>query len=255
MSSKKLLAIGMGAAITIAILVPVLIVAQNNEVTEKAKGFCTIISGLYSKIDQRFSNAQSKLEAKREEISNRIEKRRERRDAKLEEKRARWDVNREEHFTKMEERAQTDEQKQAVVVFHRAVTEAIKARRAAIDGAIQNFRDGVDNVKLLRKSTIDEIVNNFREDVRAAFDKAESDCGSGVSPGTVRQNLHSDLKTAKEKFVNDRQSIEKLSTDMEPLIEAKREAIKKAIEDFKAVIEQARADFKAASGEETSEEE
>lgn len=258
-NSKKILTVGLGGVIAAIILVPVLILAQPRggkpeDAGEGGKGFCARISGISSKIDQRMANRDAKLEQKREQISNRIEIRRQERNAKLEQKRAKWDVNRVEHFAKLEEKAQTDEQKQAVITFTKAVSEAIAVRRAAIDTAIQEFREGVTEAKASRKASTDELVSDFRDAIKAAVEKAEADCESGIDPKTVRENLRNDLKEARENFVSAKQGIEKLGTQMALLITTKKEAIKKAIEDFKEALEQAKDDLKAAFPEESEEE-
>jgi len=230
-----------------ASLLPALTLAQTDNDDRGAKGFCARLSTISSNIEQRIANRDSKLTTKRAEIAERIEERRSRRDERLVEKRARWDANREAHFVKMEEKAQTSEKKQAVVAFTEAVNAAIATRRAAIDAAIGDFRDGVAVAIALRKSSVDAAITTFRSSVISALEKAESDCGGGVDPGTVRANLRADLKAARAKLVSDRQGIEKIGTQMELLITTKRAAVKKALDDFNAALEQARTDFKAVS--------
>ena len=243
---KKILRTGFWGLLVIGALVPIWIFAQNANDSQKAKGFCALISNLASKYDQRVANRETKLEEKRSEIENRIAERWTQRDAKLTEKRAKWDTNRDEHFAKLEEKAVTDEQKQALLVFKQAVTAAIAARRAAINEAIDDFRRGVEQAKIDRKSAADALRNTFRNSIRAAFEKAKTDCDVGVDPATIRTNFRAEVKTAKEKFESDRQELEKLQTSMETLINTRKEAIKKAIEDFKTVMETARTEFKAA---------
>lgn len=243
-SFRKIFTIGLGAVVIASFLVPVLILAQADNANEKAKGYCARLSVISSKIDQRITNRDARLEAKRIEIADRIEARQNERDARILEKRVKWDTNRAEHFAKMQEKAGTDEKKQAVVTFRETVTAAIAARRAAVDSAIQDFRQGISQAIASRKSSADAVVSTFQNSVQAAFKKAQSDCDNDVDPRTVRENLRADLKTARETLASDRQDIEKLQVSMESLIAVKREAVKTAIEDFKAVVEQARADFK-----------
>jgi hypothetical protein len=123
---------------------------------------------------------------------------------------------------------------------------AIASRRAAIDEAIDDFRQSVEQAKIDRKSAADALRNTFRNSIRAAFQKSETDCDVGVDPATIRTNFRAEVKAAKEKFENDRKEIEKLQTSMETLINTRKEAIKKAIDDFKTAMETARTEFKAA---------
>ncbi len=243
---KKILKTGLLGLTITGILVPLWIFAQNANDNQKAKGFCNIISNLASKYDQRITDRETKLEQKRNEITNRITNRWAERDTKLAEKRAKWDTNREEHFEKLEEKAGTDEQKQTLLVFKQAVTTAIASRRAVIDKAIEDFRQGVEQAKIDRKSAADALRNTFRNTIRAAFQKAETDCEAGVDPGTIRTNFQAEVKAAKEKFESDRQEMEKLQVGMKALIETRKEAIEKAITDFKAAMETAKNNFKTA---------
>lgn len=245
MNYKKILTIGLGGVAMMVVLAPLLVSAQNNT-NQGLKGFCQRLSSLYPKVDQSFTNQNARLEEKRAEIQNRIKECQTERNNKLEQKRAKWDANRAEHFAKLEERAQNDAQKQALLAFHQAVTAAIKSRRAAVDAAIQNFRQGITEAIASRKTTGDEAVYTFRNSVRTAYQNAQSDCDSDLDPATIRQRLKAEIKAARGKFTSDQQQIEKLSVNMESLIAAKREAIEKANEDFRTVIEKAREDFKAA---------
>jgi len=250
---KKILKTGFLGLMIAGVLVPLWIFAQNANDNQKAKGFCNSISNLASKYDQKVTDRETKLEEKRNEIQNRITNRWVERDAKLAEKRAKWDVNREEHFEKLEEKAGTDEQKQALLDFKQAVTAAITARRAAIDKAIEDFRQGVERAKIDRKSAADALGNTFRNSIQAAFQKAETDCDASVDPATIRTNFRAEVKATKEKFESDRQEMEKLQTSMEALINTRKETIKKAIDGFKTAMETAKADFEAALPGEESE--
>jgi len=245
-NSKSILITGFLVSLIASVFVPLWIFAQNANDSQKAKGFCNLISNLASKFDQRITDRETKLKEKRAEITNRIAERWDKRDEKLAEKRAKWDTNREEHFEKLEEKAETDEQKQAFLVFKQAVTAAIAARRAAINEAIDDFRRGVEQAKIDRKSAADALRNTFRNSIRAAFEKAKTDCDAGVDAATIRTNFRAEVKAAKEKFESDRQELEKLQTSMETLINTRKGAIKKAIDDFKTTMETAKTDFKAA---------
>jgi len=234
--------------LVIVVLAPVLILAQQKGkgVSSEAKGFCNRVSKISSDTGQRFGNRNTKLEQKRERIRERIEERRQDRDQRYEEKKAKWDANRVNHFAKLDERAGTDEQKEVITEFQQAVKAAIEIRRDAVYTAIQEFRQGLEDAKIARKEFIDEAVIAFRISSEAAIEKAETDCEQeGVDSKAVQETLRNELKTIKEEYINTRQEIEKINTDMEALITAKREAIEKAQDDFKQALEQAKDDFKA----------
>lgn len=253
MISKKLLFLLAGI-----ILFPSLVFAQNGNqgVEQKIKNFCNQLSNLTSRVDQRASGLGEKLQLKRNEIQNKIQERRENRDVKLEQVREKWDANREEHFTKLEEKAQTEEQKQAVIDFKKAVKDAITARRLAIDTAIDDFKAGTDQAIAERKSAIDKLSDEYESAVKEAITKATTDCASGASAATIRQNLANDLKAARDKFNSEKQALDKLQVEKDQLIAEKKAAFDKAISDFKVAMEKARNDFKNSfSGENTTTEE
>lgn len=250
---KKIFAAGLGGVVIISILAPVLILAQTEDVGRRAKGFCALLSTISSKIDQKLIDSTSKLETKRTEISNKISSYQSERDAKLAEKHAKWKDNRAEHFTKLEARAETDEQKQAVTMFTEAVNAAIAVRQEALRTAIQDFRDGINEVIVSRKSSVRAIVDALRNSIKSAIKKAESDCGSDVDQRTVMETLRAELKAARENFVSARKEIPKLATSKELLVTTRKEAIKEANEVFKAAVEQERANLKAAFPQESSE--
>jgi hypothetical protein len=243
-TSKKILMI----LLVGVILFPTMILAQtsNQSVEQKLKNFCFQISSLTSKIDQKITGIGDKLGVKRVEISNKIEERRDNREMKLEQVRDKWDVNREEHFVKLEEKAKTDEQKQAVINFKKAVNDAISVRRLAIDLAIQNFKTGVDQAIASRKAAINALEDNYESAVKTAIAKATTDCASGVLPATIRQNLTNDLKTARDKFTSERKEVDKTKEVKDQLIATKKAAFEKAINDFKIALEKAKTDLKAA---------
>lgn len=242
--------------LVIIVLVPILILAQQNGddngngngngSSNRAKGFCNRVSKISSDTGKGFGNNSAKLEQKRERIAERIEERREERDQRYEEKKAKWDANRADHFTKLNERSVTDEQKEVTTDFQEAVVAAIRIRRDAVNVAIQEFRQGLDDVKLARKGSTDEAIIAFKASSEVATEKAQTACKEeGVDPKAVQETLRNELKAAKQEYITARQEVEKVDTDMEALITVKREAIEEAQDIFKESLEKAKADFKA----------
>lgn len=251
MNYKKILTRVLGVVMAAAILLPGLILAQTGAATEALKGFCARLPDISSKITQRMDEKDAKLEEKSAEILSRLETRRTERDAKLAEKRAEWDAKRAEIFAKLEDKAETDEQKQAVAVFVGAVQEAVAVRRAAVDAAVQDFREGLAEAIAARQATVNGITGAFRASTEEALAKASSDCEAGTAPATVRENFRVELKAARDKFASDKGEVDKLKTSREALVTARREAIKQAVDTFKATLEQARAALKAAFSQES----
>lgn len=215
----------------------------------KNSEFCSRLITFAEKISQKFADGETKLTAVRNERISKIANHQADFDKKLTENREKWDENREEQFQKLEEKAQTDAQKQAIAQFKSTMTTAISTRRAAVDVAIQTFRQGLQQAINDRKTVTDTTVSTYKSAVNLAIEKAKSDCASGVDTKTVRTNLVQSLKTAREQFNTARQNIEKLSESVETFVAARKQAVKKAHDDFKTMAEQARIQLKAAFGE------
>lgn len=236
LSMKKIYSI-IAILVMVAILVPLLGLAERNS-------FCDRLEETFSRTDKRITDRELRLKDKHSQISDRIDERREERDDKLKARRDKWDTNRSEHFTKLEEKATTDEQKQAVVAFTKIISSAVSARRRVIKNAIEEFRSGLNGLKLSRKSSVNNATIAYGEEIRTAFEKAKTYCET--NPGTARKNLQDDLKQARDNFGNNRREIDRSKDQIEELIASKKETIKKAVDDFKITLQEALVDLKSA---------
>jgi hypothetical protein len=243
MNSKKILTIVLGLAIATNLFLPVASFAQTTTVANR---FCTNIDKILSPIDQRIADREGKLQAKRQEISDNLAKRINERDAKKLENRNVRDDNRDAQYAKLEAKATTDAQKQAVASFKTTVESAVSARKATVDSAIQALRQSVDQSITARKSAVDAAINAFKNSRTAAMEKAKADCVAGVDAKTVRETYRTSMKAAQDKFKSDFQAIEKLKGSFETVRAERKQAVEKAIADFKVVMEKARADLKTA---------
>jgi len=210
------------------------------------QNLCSRISALATKVDQRIANRQSNLDGKRNQISLRLQKIQDQRASQLAAKREKWDNARAVHYEKLESRARTDAQKQALTQFKQEVDAAIAARRTAVDLALANFEQGISEALISRRSSSDAVLNEFRNSIRAAFGQTESNCASDKQFSEIRESLRSGLQAAKDGLSSDVQSIDKLGAQVSELVKARNEAIQQAVQDFKAKMETARDNFKAA---------
>jgi hypothetical protein len=134
---KGVVSVSVGFLLIASVVLPVVGLAatrvqkDNAAVTPaKAKGFCTLVSGLSSKIDQRLTEHENKIQERRTERTTNLKQRRDERDKDLTEFREKWNDNREEFYAKLEEKADTSVKKQALEKFKAAVESAVKTRRA-----------------------------------------------------------------------------------------------------------------------------
>jgi len=228
-------------SLLIILLIPLIVSAKSENANQ---GYCNRVSNAYQKLIQRIDNLDEKLEQKRNQIVARLEERRQQRDTRFTKKREKWDANREKHFALLEEKAGTEEQKQALLKFKQIVSQAIIDRRQAVDQAINDFREGVEDLKLARWDDIDEMIANYRDELKLAFENANNECGKGSDQGDISQSLKNQLRNTKQGFLDNKATVGNIREGMQELIEAKKQAIQQAKDDFKETINQALEDLK-----------
>jgi hypothetical protein len=223
---------------------------KNNNSQEKreerqakvAENVCQRISNMASQEEQRLTQ---RMGAPKNRLQN-WQTKTTQRDSELTKLRSNWDTNRTAQFTKLEARATTDAQKQAVADFEATTKTAIATRQAAVDSAIAAFREGVKNLISGRTEDVTTSFTTFSDAAKAAYETAKSDCASGKDPATVRTTLRNALAAAKTKFHSDKTSAPKVGGNVQPLIDARRAAVQTAMKNFKATMEKARTDLKKA---------
>lgn len=157
---------------------------------------------------------------------------------------ARIDAIRTNNFTKLESKATTDAERQAIVTFKTAVETAVTARRSTVDTAIQTFRDGVKAALTGRAETVEKVINDRLAAFEAAVTKAKSDCASNIAPKTVRTAFVASLKKAQDAFKAAKKADENLKLKIETLRKARNSAVIAADKSLKTAISKAQADLK-----------
>jgi len=227
---------------------PLAILAAQETPGKAQEAFCNRLTAAASRLEERISERYTKIEQKKSEKGTNFQTGRQARSDKLIAARDSWDSKRAEQIAKLEAKAQTDSQKQAVAAFKEAVSAAVSARRLAVDNAITAFRTGVDQLAEQRKIALETLTANYRSEVSAALQKAKTSCASGTAAVTVRETLITELKAARDKFNTGRQEVDKIGPAVEELAKTRNQAVAAAVESYKAAIEQARVDLKAAFG-------
>jgi len=213
---------------------------------ERNSFICDNLENWAVKIDQTLTERETKIQEKQTERLEKLNEKRENRDTKLEQYREKWEMNWEEHFGKLEEKASTSEQQQALVEFKEAIEDARASRQAAVDKVISEFRTGLDKLIADRKTAIETAKTNYINAYNAAIEKAKNSCTQGADASTIKEALKAELKAAKEKFNSDRQAIEKM--DVKKLVEVRQEAFKEALDYFKKAMQAAREALRAVFG-------
>lgn len=240
--------------VIVNLISPVAVFAQRKSTTtprqpKVQEEFCAGLPQRSSELLARFDALRQKVEDRRSERSGNIDNRRDAREQKDSERRANQNNSREEHYAKLKERAENDAQKQAVTAFQAAVEAAVVARRASIQAALDSYRSSIDALIIERDVAIRARMGAWRSAVQTAFAVSRSDCASGADLLQVRQTLQTSLRAAKDAFNDDRRAIQRPKDKLEELRNQRKEAFRKAHDDFKEAIENARTDLKIAFGE------
>ncbi len=219
----------------------------SEEREEKAnERICSRIEGIISRIEQRASRREENFLNAQENKENNLETRQNNTNNDIEKRRAERDELRNDYYEKLEAKASSDAQKEAVENFQAAIEAAVTERRAAIDTAVEIFRQAVEEAISERKSSVTNLVSELESTEKAAAEKAKSACEEGADSKEVLQVFRSDLQAARDNFKNNRNEIEKVGDAVKILSETKNQSIKEAIESFESAVEIAKEDLKEA---------
>jgi len=242
-NSKKLFTSLFGLAFFMNLVLPVTSYAQTNQ---SNTAFCSRIDQIIATIEQRMSDRDAQLQARWQERDANLAKREADRLARLSDNRNIHKENREAQYAKLDAKAITDAQKQAVASFKTTVEAAVLTREAAVDSAISVLQQSVNQSIDARRTAVETVINEFTSAKSAANAKAIADCSAGVDPNTIREAYRASMKVAQEKFKSDFQAIEKLQGSFESVRATKKQAVEQAIADFNVTMEKAKADLKVA---------
>jgi len=217
---------------------------KSQRIETKNDRICDRISELADKVGGKIDEKENAFNAKREERISKWNDHLTVQNTKVAQIRLNRDANFEEHFQKLEESAVTDEQKKAVDDFEAAVKAALALRRSAVDSAMNNFREGVKNAIGKRKTDADQSIAEFDAERQSSFQKAQTACASGANAQAASKALHAYLQAAKTKLHASMKSLENVGNTVSQLAAARKQAVEKAHDDFKAAMEKARVDLK-----------
>lgn len=249
--------------VIIAVLLPIsaTIYAQNAPQEKNKTGadlpnavanFCTNFSSLSDKYKQNIDNQIAKLQEKINSETQKIEANRQTFDNNLEKNRTKWEINRHDIYDKINGKAVTDAQKQALAAFKTAVEAAVTAREKAVDEARLAYRQSLDQLIFQRKSGILETFNNFKSAIESTIQQVKSNCSSGItSPAYIRQIYQQNMNAARTARITALQEIDKIGPKIKELAQTRNAAIQQALKTYQSALKTAIANLKAAFGETT----
>ena len=164
---------------------------------------------------------------------------------KLNQDRSAWAKNRQDIYSRLEARAKTDAEKQAVATFQTAIENAVSARESAVNAARTAFWQGLDQLISQHRTAIGQVLNNYLTAVQAAITKAQSSCAGGASSSTVRQAFFAALRSARQARIQGMQSVDKIGPQVSALVHTRNEAVKQAVQTYENALKAAVAALKA----------
>ncbi|PIT95070.1 hypothetical protein COT98_01210 [Candidatus Falkowbacteria bacterium CG10_big_fil_rev_8_21_14_0_10_39_9] len=213
---------------------------------------CTAVTILEARLLSQFANKQLEIRASRAVREAENAKNRAANDRKISEQRRAWDQNLIARINLIEVKissstlASRDSQLLALANFKTAINNSRNTKLTAVDSAMKNFRDGVDNIILLQKSQIDGSKLAYENAIKVAVLKSKEDCLAKVSPKTIKEHLDQRVLTARETFKNTVSDLNKSGGAIKALAEVKNGAIKSAQITYKVDYEKALAELKTS---------
>ncbi len=222
--------------------------ASSTSPSTSVKAFCANVDAFAQKINTKLTEKQTSYDEKKQERIDKINTKQSEREAALEKKRGEWDGKRLEAFTKVEVKATTDAQKQAVTVYENTVKQAVSTKRASVDSAISTFNTGVSSLITSRKSAVDGLIATFSASVTAATNLVKTECAGGVSSADARAHLETAVKAARATLKSSVAALPKVKISIQQLATARKATVTTAESTFKTTVEQAKATLKVAFG-------
>lgn len=216
---------------------------------KNTEAFCTKFTDTANTLASNISKQQTKAVGFLTEREGAIKDGRDARDADLQESRDKAEQKRNDWYKRLEDKADTDAKKNAVVLFKQTVNTAVDTRQKAVDGAVEAFRKGVDDAVSVRNGSMQSTNNDFQTAVNAAVAKVKTDCDNGETTAMIRSNFKTSLKNARDTLKADKKNMDKVGAQVKALAATRQDVVKKAVATFQTTLKTAIADLKKAFGE------
>lgn len=206
---------------------------------------CSRLGEFSADREARWSEMGQKLQNKRQEKTQEMEKRRSEAKQKMEQKRTDLDEKRTLGYAKLDELAVTEEQKQAVAEFKTAVETAVIARRTAVEEANSLHKSQMEQLIAEQKTLIETRNNAFREEVKDAEATLKDKCNAGdVDFVQMRSQLQTQIKESRDRYKQNKNDVAPAIDSIKEINSAHKDAVQKAVEDFKTALATAKSSLK-----------
>lgn len=150
-------------------------------------------------------------------------------------------------YSKLEAKAKTASQSEAIRAYENSVNAAVDVRRTSYDEARNVFRTGVKIAIEGRRSIVNGQVNDFRASVNLAIEDAKTDCvDAKITKATTRLAFVDALKAAQNTFKNVRGDDLKVKEQVKPLVDARVASFAAANQAFQTSMSLAKSALVAA---------
>lgn len=207
---------------------------------------CAKLNQLDPKIEKSLSQKQLNLENHRKEQSNKIQSSFDNKTSQINQSRELWDKNRLEHYDKLSDKANTQEQVDALNQFKSTIESAVIKRRAIYDQANNEYRNAIKNIIGNNQSTIDIVISNYQTQLTQARLQATQDCESNIEDAEVKNNFNSKLKTAKANLEDNKVGIEQISSQISLIRQNRTTLLENAAQEFKTTLQGAKEQLRLA---------
>ncbi len=212
----------------------------NAQKNNSGLAFCNRISKM-EEIQTRMIEKAEEMKTKREERNQKRMDNRQTREERHIANRLKWDANRSEHFAKLEELANTDEKKLAVLEFRQTMEQAISERRADFDMATSDFQNAIAQEIENRRELLDMTAEEFRNKTQLAIEKAKEAClGEEPDVKNIMNTFKEEMRIAKEEFKAANDSIRGLKDKVQEFSSIRKQSLEQAKEEFKGTLELAK---------------
>lgn len=210
------------------------------------EAFCSVLADTKAKLETKVMEKEAAVTTYLDALPEELENERNGRDANLEEARSEADQLRGEGYVRLMERADGDNEADAVEAYQNRVEEAVDDRRDAIDRAIAEFRTGADALIVKRKGAMHSARDTFKASFATAVAKVETDCTNGVATATILSNFKANLENAQAKLAIDKKAAESMQGEMKKLADTRKTSVAASVKTFQAELAAANAELKQA---------
>ena len=225
----------------------------NSTTTNTTTSFCDTIASKGAELLSKFDSLSAKLAQAWEKRDQTLSTKWQDITKEVTDKRSQADAKRFDDYAKLEARAKTTTQTEAVRVYEDSVNTAISVRRKSYDVARQTFRDGVKSVIEERRNTVNGELNLYRNSITQATEIAQSSCSDAKNAkSVVRQTFKDSLKKAQSVFKAARSDDSKVKDKIKPLIDTRKLSYEVADQAFQSSMQMAKTTILAAFGDNTS---